>query len=90
MIELVRKYNIKVILLDTPVYEKAILNKKEFEQTVNIFKEFQTDNIYYLELEPERFEKDISFYFDASHMNLNGRESYTKALINSLLKGDHF
>lgn len=80
MISLVNSYNVKVILLETPVFNFDSTSNDGFDEVRKLFLNAENDKIRYLRLEPEFFESNISLYFDASHLNIDGRIAYTKKL----------
>ena len=73
---------ITFILLDTPMIH--LFNDKYFEPIRKIYKASESENIKYIYIENDRFSKDESIYFDASHLNLIGRSIYTDEFIKNL------
>ena len=84
MINLANSYNVNVILLETPVFNFDSTSNDGFDDVRKLFVNAQNDKIRYLRLEPEFFESNFSLYFDASHLNINGRIAYTQKLATQL------
>ena len=74
--------SITFILLDTPMIH--LFEDKYFEPIRNIYKASESKNIKYIYIDNDRFSKDESIYFDASHLNIIGRSIYTDEFIKNL------
>jgi hypothetical protein len=76
--EITKMHNIRLILLDTPNY--SFDDETDFDPIRKVFKNSESDKITYLRLSPEKYEKNLKYLHDASHLNLFGRMAYTKEL----------
>ncbi|MDH5655983.1 MAG: hypothetical protein OEZ34_08755 [Spirochaetia bacterium] len=81
-VNLVNEHNIKLVMLDTPNYNLG--NDRVFDNIRNIIKGHQSERIRYLRLSPEKFENDLKYLHDASHLNLLGKYEYTNELLDQL------
>ncbi|AOP35089.1 hypothetical protein A0128_15320 [Leptospira tipperaryensis] len=86
-----RENGVKVILLETPNY---LFSEEEDQKYDAVRKELsriaEDSNSIYLRLNPSSFETKSEFFFDASHLNLLGKASYTDAFQKELKKRSLF
>ncbi len=88
MIELINSYKVKVILLETPVFNMNNTSDDGYSSVRTLYSNVQNESIHYIRIKPEIFDNDISFYFDASHFNPIGRVNYSVELVKILQNMD--
>jgi len=81
--DLLKKYGVRSYLLETPMAD-GIVNEADFETVRSLLRHGESNRVRYLRITGERIESDTSLYFDASHLNLEGRQKYTRLLLEHL------
>ncbi len=75
-----------LVLLETPNLPLAPEREAEFDQIRVQLAELAAGqpNVRYLRIEPERFERDVTLFLDASHMGPRGRIEYSAAFLKAV------
>lgn len=75
-----------LILLETPNLPLVPEREAEFDRIRALLAESAAGraNVRYLRIEPERFERDVTLFLDASHMGPRGRIEYSAAFLEAV------
>jgi hypothetical protein len=76
--------DVNVYLVYVPTIDKLEqVQQKEFDETINIFKSFETDKVRFINFQNE-WSDHYDMFYDPIHLNPKGQKVITKELINIL------
>lgn len=87
LVEYMQRYPQTIlILLETPNLPLVPEREAEFDRIRALLAEAAAgrSNVRYLRIEPERFERDVTLFLDASHMGPRGRIEYSAAFLEAV------